>query len=168
MFRQVSMRQTAKKRPTSNGSDDVAPACAEELTALRAIVEAASHSSGEEYFQALVRTLARVVDTRWAFVAQFTSPGNHTKARTIAFWSGDRFSENFEWTLAGTPCEDVVRGNLCHHASGVRQKFPDDPYPRAWGIESFLGVPLCDSEGTVLGHLAAFDDRAMPEEPRKL
>jgi len=34
----------------------------EELTALRAIVEAASHSSGEEYFQALVRNLARVVD----------------------------------------------------------------------------------------------------------
>src|SRR5262249_39591954 len=116
----------------------------------------------------VVRTLARVVDTRWAFVAQFASPEAHTKARTIAFWAGDRFAENFEWTLAGTPCEDVVHGKLCHHASGVQQKFPDDPYPRAWGIESFLGVPLCDSEGTVLGHVAAFDERPMPEEPRKL
>jgi PAS domain S-box-containing protein len=140
----------------------------EELTALRAIVEAASYGSGEEYFQAMVRNLARVVDTRWAFVAQFASPENHTRARTIAFWAKDRIADNFEWTLAGTPCEDVVHGNLCHHSSGVRQKFPDDPYPRAWGIESFLGVPLCDSEGTVLGHLAAFDDRPMPEEPRKL
>ena len=141
---------------------------AEELTALRAIVDAALYGSGEEYFQALVRALARVVDTRWAFIAQFSSPETHTKARTIAFWDRDRIVENFEWTLAGTPCEDVVQGNLCHHASGVRQKFPDDPYPRAWGIESFLGVPLCDSEGTVLGHLAAFDERPMPEEPRKL
>jgi formate hydrogenlyase transcriptional activator len=140
----------------------------EELTALHAIVDAASHGSGEEYFQALVRALARAVETRWAFVAQFTSPETRTKARTIAFWSGDRFAENFEWTLAGTPCEDVVHGKLCHHASGVRERFPDDPYPRAWGIESFLGVPLCDSEGTVLGHLAAFDDRPMPEEPQKL
>src|SRR5262249_2609889 len=52
--------------------------------------------------------------------------------------------------------------------SGLRQKFPDDPYPRAWGIESFLGVPLYDAEGTVLGHLAAFDEGPMPEEPRKL
>ena len=160
----ASEGETAK--PTT--PDDLSQGVTEELAALRAIVEASSHASGEEYFQALVRTLARAVDTRWAFVAQFTSPGNHTKARTIAFWSGNRFSENFEWTLAGTPCEDVVRGNLCHHASGVRQKFPDDPYPRAWGIESFLGVPLCDSEGTVLGHIAAFDDRPMPEEPRKL
>ena len=36
------------------------------------------------------------------------------------------------------------------------------------GIESYLGVPLCDPEGKVLGHLAVFDDRPMPEEPRKL
>ena len=140
----------------------------EELAALRAIVDASSHGFGEEYFQTLVRTVARVVDTRWAFIAQFSVPESHTKARTIAFWDRDHFAENFEWTLAGTPCEDVVNGKLCHHTSGVRQKFPDDPYPRLWGIESFLGVPLCDSAGTVLGHLAAFDDRPMPEEPRKL
>jgi PAS domain S-box-containing protein len=164
---EASKKETAKAR-TTDRPDALSQGVAEELTALRAIVEAASHGSGEEYFRALVRTLARVVDTRWAFIAQFASPETHTKARTIAFWAGDRFAENFEWTLAGTPCEDVVRGKLCHHASGVQQRFPDDPYPRAWGIESFLGVPLCDSEGTVLGHLAAFDDRPMPEEPRKL
>src|SRR6185437_14797027 len=37
-----------------------------------------------------------------------------------------------------------------------------------WGIESYLGVPLRDSQGTVLGHVAVFDERPMPEEPRKL
>ena len=104
----------------------------------------------------------------YAFVAEFASPETHTKARTIAFWARDRIAENFEWTFAGTPCEEVVHGNLCHHPSGVRQKFPDDPYPSMWGIESYLGVPLRDPEGTVLGHLAVFDDRPMPEEPRKL
>jgi formate hydrogenlyase transcriptional activator len=158
----------ARKHTTCSGAADTPTPAAEELTALRAIVDAASYGSGEEYFQALVRALARAVDTRWAFIAQFSSPETHTKARTIAFWNKDRIVENFEWNLAGTPCEDVVQGNLCHHASGVREKFPDDPYPRAWGIESFLGLPLCDSEGMVLGHLAAFDDRPMPEEPRKL
>jgi PAS domain S-box-containing protein len=141
---------------------------AEELTALRAIVDAASHGSGDDYFRVLVRALAQAVDTRWAFIAQFSSVESQARARTIAFWDRDHFAENFEWTLAGTPCEDVVQGKLCHHASGVQQQFPDDPYPRAWGIESFLGVPLCDAAGKVLGHLAAFDDRPMPEEPRKL
>jgi PAS domain S-box-containing protein len=161
-------RKTAANHTTAEKVDDALRPITEELAALRAIVDAASCGSGEEYFQALVRALAHAVDTRWTFIAQFVSPENHAKARTIAFWDRDHFAENFEWTLAGTPCEDVVHGKLCHHASEVRQKFPDDPYPRAWGIESFLGLPLCDSKGTVLGHLAAFDDRPMPEEPRKL
>src|SRR6478752_7731807 len=120
--------ETARKHSASRVPGDAPTPAAEEFTALRAIGDAASYGSGEEYFQALVRTLARVVDTRWAFIAQFASPENHAKARTIAFWDTDHFAENFEWTLAGTPCEDVVHGKLCHHASGVREKFPDDPY----------------------------------------
>ena len=158
-----------QKHPTTaTEADDGSRGLTEELHALRAIIDAASSGSGEEYFKTLVRTLASIVDTRWAFVAQFSSPETRTRARTIAFWDRDHFAENFEWKLAGTPCEDVVQGNLCHHAEGVRERFPDDPYPRAWGIESFLGVPLCDSAGKVLGHLAAFDEDPMPEEPRKL
>jgi formate hydrogenlyase transcriptional activator len=31
-----------------------------------------------------------------------------------------------------------------------------------------LGVPLRDREGTILGHLAVFDDCPMREEPRRL
>ena len=62
----------------------------------------------------------------------------------------------------------MVHGKLCHHPSGVRQSFPDDRLLFEWGIESYLGVPLCDPEGKVLGHLAVFDERPMPEEPRKL
>jgi PAS domain S-box-containing protein len=150
-----------------NAGDAPTPA-AEELTALRAIVDAASHGSGEKYFQALVRTLARVVGTRWAFIAQFSPPETRAKARTVAFWDRDRIAENLEWTLAGTPCEDVVHGNLCHHPSGVRRKFPEDRLLVEWGVESYLGVPLRDSAGKVLGHLAVFDDRPLPEEPRKL
>ena len=42
-------------------------------------------------------------------------------------------------------------------------------YPLSSGESKvILGVPLRDPEGTVLGHLAVFDDRPMPEEPRKL
>jgi PAS domain S-box-containing protein len=158
----------AEKQATSNGSNDASRGEAEELTALRAIVEAASRSSGEEYFQAFARNLARAVDAHYAFIAEFASAEIRTKARTIAFWARDRIADNFEWTLAGTPCEEVLHGNLCHHPSGVRQKFPQDRSLVEWGIESYLGVPLRDAGGKVFGHVAVFDERPMPEEPRKL
>ena len=159
--------KAADKPATSNGSD-VSRGESEELTALRAIVEAASHGSGEEYFQAFVRNLARLVDAHYAFIAEFASPETATKARTIAFWARDHIADNFEWTLAGTPCEEVVHGTLCHHPSGVRQVFPDDRPLVEWGIESYLGMPLRDPQGRVFGHVAVFDERPMPEEPRKL
>src|SRR6516225_3318048 len=159
--------EAAEKHATSNGSD-VSRGEPEELTALRAIVEAASHGSGEGYFQAFVRNLARLVNAHYAFIAEFASPETTARARTIAFWARDGIARNFEWTLAGTPCEEVVHGKLCHHPSGVRRKFPDDRPLAEWRIESYLGVPLCDPDGKVLGHLAVFDERAMPDEPRKL
>jgi PAS domain S-box-containing protein len=164
---QVSVKR-AENDAASNGSEDGWRGEAEELTALRAIVDGTAHSTGEEYFQSLVRHLARAVDAHYAFVAEFASPETTTKARTIAFWASDRVAENFEWTVAGTPCENVVHGKLCHHPSGVRQRFPNDRSVAERGIESYLGVPLRDPQGKVLGHLAVFDERPMPEEPRKL
>ena len=133
VVRQVSMAKTrttstkaVEKRTTPNESDDLLRGVVEELAALRVIVEGTAHSTGAEFFQTLVRHLAQAVGAHYAFVAEFASPGTRTRARTIAFWSRDGIAENFEWTLAGTPCEDVVHGKLCHHPSGVRQNFPED------------------------------------------
>ena len=61
-----------------------------------------------------------------------------------------------------------MRGELCHHPSGVRERFPRDLSLVAMGIESYLGVPLLDARGEVLGHLAVFDERPMPEDNRRL
>jgi len=137
----------------------------DELAALRAIVEGTARHTGQEFFQSLVRHLATAVGTRYAFVAEFAGG---TRARTLAFWFRDRIAENVEWDVIGTPCEDVVRGNLCHYPTGVHQRFPDDKPLVEWGIESYLGVPLCDALGRHLGHLAVFDERPLPLEPRKL
>jgi PAS domain S-box-containing protein len=143
--------------PDSPSTDDVA--------ALRAIVEGTAHHSGQAFFESLVRHLATAVGTRYAFVAEFAGG---RRARTLAFWFRDRITDSVEWDVRGTPCEDVVRGKLCHHPSGVTLKFPEDKPLVEWGIESYLGVPLCDTKGEHLGHLAVFDEQPMPAEPRKL
>jgi formate hydrogenlyase transcriptional activator len=138
----------------------------EEIQALRAIVEGTASATGEEFFQSLVRHLASAINVHYAFVAEFAQV--NTRVRTLAYWSRDHIHENIEFDLAGTPCEDVVRGSLCHHPVGVKDKFPQDAALAEMGIESYLGVPLCDSDGQVLGHLAVFDERPLSQEPRRL
>jgi formate hydrogenlyase transcriptional activator len=133
---------------------------------LRRLVEGTVAASGDQFFQSLVKHLAGALGVRFAFVAEFAD--SPTKVRTLAFWSGDNLRENVEYELAGTPCEEVVRGGICHHPDNVMHAFPDDAALVEMNVASYLGVPLCDEQGVVLGHLAVMDDRLMQEEPHNL
>ena len=137
----------------------------DEVLALRSIVEGTATGTGEAFFRSLVRHLATATDTHYAFVAEFLGG---ERVRTLAYWAGGQIAPNVEWDLPGTPCEEVIRGTMCHHASGVKDKFPLDRPLVEMAIESYLGVPLRDVGGVVLGHLAVFDERPMPAAPHKL
>lgn len=135
-----------------------------EIAALRTIVEGTAEATGGAFFESLVQQMATALGTKYAFVAEFDGG---TRVRTLAFWFRDHFIDNVEWELGGTPCEDVVRGEFCHHPRNVAAKFPEDKPLSEWGIESYLGAPLRESDGQILGHLAVFDDRPMPAETNK-
>jgi PAS domain S-box-containing protein len=147
-------------------TDAPSSAAPDEVETLRALVEGTATGTGEEFFRSLVRHLAAATGTRHAFVAEFADV--NTRVRTLAYWSGGAIAPNVEFDLAGTPCEEVVRGSLCHHPAGVKALFPRDRALVEMGIESYLGVPLRDADGNHLGHLAVFDERPMPPEPRRL
>ncbi len=147
--------------------EEEAPAAdGDEIATLRAIVEGTARGTGEVFFQSLVRHLATAISVDYAFVAEFAD--KRTRVRTLAYWGKGEIRENVEFGLTGTPCEDVVRGGLCHHPYAVKERFPHDDLLLAMGIESYLGVPLLDGDENVLGHLAVFDERPMPAEPRRL
>ena len=143
-----------------------ATAVRDDLSALRAIVEGTARGTGEEFFQSLVRQLASAIDVPYAVVAEFANV--NTRVRTIAFWARDRIVENIEYDFARTPCDAVVRGGFVHHPTGVKEQFPHATPLVGLGIDSYMGVPFLDGEGNVLGHLAVFDERPMPAEPRRL
>jgi formate hydrogenlyase transcriptional activator len=153
-------------RPTVFPNSSPSRAAGNDLDTLRAIVEGTARSTGQEFFQALAQHLASAVGVPFAAVSEFAS-GNR-RVRTIAFWAQGRIQENFEYDLAGTPCDDVVRGRLCHHPAGVKDGFPKAKLLVELGVESYLGAPLLDADGNVLGLLAVFDKRPMPPEPRHL
>ena len=148
------------------GTRAASPSIDDEVAALRAIVEGTARTTGRLFFESLVSHLATTIGVSYAFVGEFA--GVKTRVRTLAYWGRGEILPNIEFDLAGTPCEDVVRGGLCHYPVGVQGMFPHDPDLIDLGIESYLGVPLLDGEGNVLGHLAVCDERPMPPEPRRL
>ena len=75
---------------------------------------------------------------------------------------------NFEYDFTGTPCAEIMRGGLVHYPDGVSKLFPRAAPLVERGINSYVAVPFLDRAGNIVGHLAAFDERPMPAEPRRL
>jgi PAS domain S-box-containing protein len=137
-----------------------------DLAVLSRLVEGTVRSTGVEFFHSLVRNLGLALDSTYALIAEFAD--SPVRVRSLAFWGNGAFLPNVEYDLAGTPCEDVARGHLCHYPSGVQQRFPADHGLVDMGVESYIGVPLQDGTGEVLGHLAVFDTTPTRDEARRL
>ena len=131
---------------------------------LRHLAEGTASSTGPDFFRSLVHHLASALGVRYAFVTQCTDK-TLTRVRTLAFWAGQDFGDNFEYALAGTPCENVIAGNVCYYPNDLQSLFPRDLGLAEWRAESFLGIPIRDSWQNVLGHLAALDDKPLPDKP---
>jgi PAS domain S-box-containing protein len=147
------------ERQVASRSTDLAKTSA----ALREIVEGVEAKVGEKFFPALVQQLAKALDVEYAFISEFCV--DRTKVRTLAFWARDRFIENFEYAIAGTPCEKVLAGELYHCANHVADRFPRDKEElEKLGVQSYLAIPVTSASGTVLGHLAVMDRKPMELE----
>jgi len=130
------------------------------------LVEGTVRSTGDEFFRSLVRNLSLALGSAYSFLAEFTD--SPTRVHTLAFWGPSDFRENVEFDLDGTPCDEVVRGHSCLHPRDVQQKFPRDLPLVDLEVESYLGVPLRDRSGTVLGHLVVMDKRPMEDDARRV
>ena len=147
----------AKQSTTDTPSDDAA---------LREIVEGVESETGDRFFYSLVKHLASALGCEYAFVSELLV--DRLRFRTLAVWGRGTFLENFETPLDGTPCEAVLNGKSSHHPERICQLFPADVGLIRWRVESYCGVPLIDSSGTVVGHLAILSEQPMSDGPRGL
>ncbi|WP_279324217.1 sigma-54-dependent Fis family transcriptional regulator [Anaeromyxobacter soli] len=138
----------------------------DEELALRAVVEGTASATGQEFYRALVRNLARALDTCGAWLTEYDE--RRRWLRALAFWFDGRWVEGHEYVIAGTACETAVRERrVVHVPDRVTELYPEVKSPLP-GAVSYLGVPLLDPDDRVLGHLAVVDTRPMPAEKRLL
>ncbi len=130
--------------------------------AFQAIIAGTATATSDDFFRSLVMNLAGAIGARYAFVGTLVK---HLDDRVcvIASWAGTDFGDNFEYDLAGTPCENVVGKTLCHYPHSVRQQFPADQLLVDMDAECYLGIPLFSSNGKALGILAVVHDQPMDD-----
>jgi PAS domain S-box-containing protein len=153
------MSETRPIAPPLGGLDEGA--------ALRSILEGTAKETGEGFFVALVENLAKALNTHGAWVTEYIKESR--RLRALAFWMDGQWIQNYEVDIAGTPCEQVIdTASLVHFPDNLLELYPDDPDIKETGAVSYMGIPLKDIDGRILGHLAVIDRRPIPEEPRVL
>jgi diguanylate cyclase (GGDEF)-like protein/PAS domain S-box-containing protein len=128
---------------------------------LRVLAESGA-SGNENIFRLMVEQLAISQGTGYALIAQ-TSVRDVNVVDTIAVWANGRFMDNFSYNLEGTPCKNVLQQDICFYPKGIQQQFPSDHLLADMNAESYIGMPLKNSKGDLLGLIAILDDKPMSE-----
>src|SRR4029453_6766720 len=104
-------------------------------------------------FRQLVRVLATVLGVEIAYIA-LPKPEDQGRLRTLAFYRDGRMIEDFEYPIAGTPCEQILRSGYSALPDRLSKRLPDDGVFAAMEADSHAGLSLTSSNGTLLGIIA--------------
>ena len=109
-----------------------------------------SQHHGAGCFDALVRFAAETFGVEYVHVALLEP--DPRRVRVIAAWlDGQRVDPGHVYALAGTPCENVLQQVRKCYGDQVQALFPDDQDLVALRAEAYIGEPIIDGEGKVVG-----------------
>jgi len=120
---------------------------------LTSLAQGIAAQKGEDFFASLVGHLAKSVKADYALAGELRE--GRDAIRTLAVCARGEIVPNFEYVMKGTPCESVAGQNFCSYSEGIQEKFPQDRMLADMQVQSYVGTPLFDSAGQVLGLLVA-------------
>jgi len=83
--------------------------------------------------------------------------------RTVRYVVGENMSENFTYSLDGTPCARAIEGDTCIHADNVADCFPRDRQLRELNIRGYAGAALVSASGEPLGIVVALCEQPIAD-----
>src|SRR5689334_5777861 len=112
-----------------------------------------ARARGAGFFPDLAGLLAGLLGAGEARICEVAP--NH-RVRTLGAWRDGAAVASFEYALAGTPCADVLTGQILAGALDPA-RYPAAPP----GQLGYFGMPLTANDGAALGHLCAYSARPL-------
>ncbi len=121
---------------------------------------------GQEFFSAYVRHVAGALDVHCAMVAEVANDSD-SRLRTLAVWVGKGWENNYEYDVAGAPCGHVLNEKKFFYCrERVQELFPECRALGDLSAVSYMGTPLFNSSGRLIGSLCIIDNKSLDDERR--
>ena len=129
--------------------------------AIGTLVQKVRADSSENFFTSMAYQLAKCLEADYTVIAELIE-GEADKVRTIAVCNQGAIADNFTCDLAHAPCEVVKEQGACSYAAGVNGAFPRCHFSlKEIKVEGYVGTPLRDSKGRVIGIMEAHYTRPL-------
>jgi PAS domain S-box-containing protein len=121
----------------------------------RDIAQVVDAATGETFFQQLVERAAAMLGADVVIVGE-RARGPLPAIDALAVFRDGALQPGFRYDLAGTPCAEVfAAADTCAYPRDTAARFPADAMLAAVQAAAYLGAPLRDVHGEVIGLIAA-------------
>lgn len=121
------------------------------------VAELTADFRGARYLQALVVTLTRMLQARFAMVV--VRAAGRDNAQVLAMADGEDLAQPFRYATESLPCHTVMEGQPVAVPCNIIEFFPG-----AAEIDAYVGHPLRARNGKVIGLLAVMHTAALSRE----
>ncbi len=120
---------------------------------LRGIIEGVSNNYGKAFFDTITLKLHESIAADFTFIARLDLDAY--VSRTVSLVANGKVVDNIEYSLKDTPCANVADNSVCLYKDSITHLFPKDQLLVDMGIVGYVGTPLHDSDGNVMGLIVA-------------
>jgi PAS domain S-box-containing protein len=131
-------------------------------SAMLSIADFVAQDHGKRIFDAMAEFAARLFDVDYVHIAMLEP--SQTEVRIVAAQlDGKRLDPGNVYALSGTPCENVLQRSHRCYADHVQQLFPADHDLVELNAEGYIGEPIIDNSGQVLGLIVLVSRRPLTD-----
>ncbi len=113
----------------------------------------------EDFFGRLVELIGRILEVDYVFIGRLKAPET---VQTFGLFAKGRLAPDIEYSTRGAPCAKVIGREIGHFSEKLQELFPADALLVEMGAQSYLGIPLLNAAGKVIGLVAVLDSKPMP------
>lgn len=116
---------------------------------------------GKDFLTQFVHQLTSTLEAELTFIGLLNK--DKRGITTISVCKNGTISNNFTYLLKNSPCEKVINNMICSYDSNVTALFPYDEKLKDFNVQGYVGVPLCDNHGNVIGLVVALFQNIISE-----
>ncbi len=114
------------------------------------LLDKAAVLGGEDFFWFLAEHLAELLGAPYVVIGELLEP-ERDQVQTLAVWARGELLENFRYPLSGSPCAQVIRSSCGLCIQNLPMEDPGSGFLGEVEARTYLGIPVQDGAGQVLG-----------------